>query len=239
VYHHVSPGQTLWSIARAYGVDVQTLARANQLSNTNALEVGQKLYIPGATQQRAVASRCPCEAENAKTLHSRKPSPVVTRLAEQTPVAKDTSTRSSGAQDMEGVLPVAFVWPLLGEVTRGFEPDGTRRHDGLDIVAPKGTPIQAAADGEVIFSGIGPGGYGRIVILQHQADMVTVYAHNEANLVSQGQHVQQGDYIATVGRSGRATGDHLHFEIRHRTVPVAPEKWLPRRQYNMAALEQG
>ena len=112
------------------------------------------------------------------------------------------------------------------QVSRGFEQNATRRHDGVDIVAPRGTSIQAAADGEVIFSGWGPGGYGRIVILQHQAEVVTIYAHNHDNLVRLGQRVRQGEPIATVGQSGRATGNHLHFEVRHKAVPIPPYKFL-------------
>jgi murein DD-endopeptidase MepM/ murein hydrolase activator NlpD len=115
---------------------------------------------------------------------------------------------------------------VQGEVSRGFEQNATRRHDGVDIVAPRGTSIQAAADGEVIFSGWGPGGYGRIVILQHQAEVITIYAHNHDNLVRLGQRVRQGEPIATVGQSGRATGNHLHFEVRYKAVPIPPYKFL-------------
>jgi murein DD-endopeptidase MepM/ murein hydrolase activator NlpD len=111
-------------------------------------------------------------------------------------------------------------------VTRDFEQEGMQRHDGIDIVAPADTPIQAAADGKVIYSDWGPGGYGRIVILQHGTDLVTVYAHNHRNLVRTGQFVRQGDQIATVGKSGRATGYHLHFEIRRKTIPIPPFELL-------------
>jgi murein DD-endopeptidase MepM/ murein hydrolase activator NlpD len=79
----------------------------------------------------------------------------------------------------------------------------------------------------VIYSDWGPGGYGRIVILQHRGDVVTVYAHNQHNLVRVGDLVRQGEYIATVGKTGRATAYHLHFEIRRRTVPVSPFLFLP------------
>jgi murein DD-endopeptidase MepM/ murein hydrolase activator NlpD len=132
---------------------------------------------------------------------------------------------------------VALIWPVQGEVSRGFEQDTTRRHDGVDIVAPRGTSVQAAADGEVIFSGWGPGGYGRIVILQHQAEVVTIYAHNHANLVRLGERVRQGEPIATVGQSGRATGNHLHFEVRYKAIPISPHKFLPSRPSNVAVLD--
>jgi lipoprotein NlpD len=237
VYHEVKQGQTLWSIARAYGVDVQTLARVNRVTNTTALYAGQKLYVPGATRQREIASRCPCGTEAVKPSPSVKPLSEILRPAERSSAAKAAHT--IGTAKETSLERVALIWPVQGEISRGFEHDATRRHDGIDIVAPRGTSIQAAADGEVIFSGWGPGGYGRIIILQHQAEVVTIYAHNHENLVRLGQRVRQGEPIATVGQSGRATGSHLHFEIRHKAIPIPPHKYLPPMPSNVAALDRG
>lgn len=238
IYHEVKQGQTLWSIARAYGVDVQTLARVNKLSDTTTLYTGQKLYVPGATQQRDIASRCPCRTETAKSSISSKSLAEILRPPERSSVTKATPVPVSISKEAS-LERMSFIWPVQGEVARGFEQEATRRHDGIDIVAPQGSVIQATADGEVIFSDWGPGGYGRIVILQHQVDVVTIYAHNHTNLVQPGQHVRQGDPIATVGQSGRATGNHLHFEVRYKAVPISPYKLLPRRPRNMAALDRG
>ena len=207
VYHYVKRGQTLWSISRAYKVDLQTLRHANGLSKSHILQIGQKLYIPGATQQRKVASRCPCPSK-------------------------------SPPQSSNGAMPhassksdtIQFHWPVQGTITRQFQRSGTQRHHGLDIAAPKGTSIRAVADGKVIFSDWGPGGYGRLVIIRHEVGLVTVYAHNDKNLVRVGQRVKQGESIATVGRSGRATGYHLHFEVRRKAIPVSPYQFLTRHQ---------
>lgn len=237
IYHEVKQGQTLWSIARAYGIDVQTLARVNQLSNA-ALYVSQKLYVPGATQQHEIASRCPCGTETARPSISAKPPTEILRPPKRSSVTKASSISVSLPKEVL-LEKMSWMWPVQGEVARGFEQDATRRHDGIDIVAPRGSLIQAAADGKVIFSDWGPGGYGRIVILQHQVDIVTIYAHNHTNLVQAGQYVRQGDPIATVGQSGRATGNHLHFEVRYKAVPISPYKLLPRRPSNIAALDHG
>jgi lipoprotein NlpD len=238
IYHEVKHGQTLWSIARAYKADIQTLARVNHLSDTTVLEVGQKLYVPGATQQREIVSRCPCGTETSKPSNNTKPLTEIFRPAERPSGPKTSSTLASLPKEAP-LERLSFIWPVQGEVARGFEQDTTRRHDGIDIIAPQGTPIQAAADGEVIFSDWGPGGYGRIVILQHQADVITIYAHNHTNLVRAGQRVRQGEPIATVGQSGRATGNHLHFEVRYKAAPISPYKLLPRRPSNVAALDRG
>ena len=100
-------------------------------------------------------------------------------------------------------------------------------HQGIDIGGPAGTPIRAAEDGIVIFSDRGPGGYGVMVIVRHANGFHSIYAHNEKNLVKKGQKVRQGEAIALVGRTGRASGPHLHFEIRNRTVPKDPLFYLP------------
>ena len=236
VYHEVKPGQTLWSVARTYGVDVHTLARVNQVSDMAVLQVGQKLYVPGAIQQREIVSRCPCWTETVKPSSNVKVLSDILRPAVGSYSAKAAHPVVTAKET--ALERVALIWPVQGEVSRGFEQDATRRHDGVDIVAPKGTSVQAAADGEVIFSGWGPGGYGRLVILQHQAEVVTIYAHNHDNLVRLGQRIRQGEPIATVGQSGRATGNHLHFEVRHKAIPISPHKFLPPRPSNIAVLDR-
>jgi len=236
VYHEVKQGQTLWSIARAYGVDVRTLARVNQVADTTALYAGQKLYVPGASQQREIVRPCPCGTETVKPPSSVKALSEILHPVDGPSAAKTAHTIAPAKET--ALERITLIWPVQGEVSRGFEQNPTRRHDGVDIVAPRGTSIQAAADGEVIFSGWGPSGYGRIVILQHQAEVVTIYAHNHDNLVQLGQRVRQGEPIATVGQSGRATGNHLHFEVRHKAVPIPPYKFLPRPS-NVAALDRG
>lgn len=210
VYHRVQRGQTLWRIAQTYGVNVRTLARVNRLSDAAVLSVGQRLYIPGAKTPRRVASPCPCKPNTSSAGISA------------------SATVSAKRQNQTPSRNMHLIWPLAGTITRGFKQGGKHRHDGIDIAAPKATPIRAAADGEVIFSDWGPGGYGRIVILRHDADLVTVYAHNHRNLVRVGHFVRQGEAVATVGKSGRASGYHLHFEIRRKTVPISPFKFLSR-----------
>ncbi len=119
-----------------------------------------------------------------------------------------------------------LIWPVDGVVVSLFgQRDGTR-HDGVDIGAPEGTAIWAAAPGKVIFAGEQPG-YGLIVILSHENELVTVYAHNAANLVEDGDVVKQGDPIAQVGTSGGQSSPVLHFEVRVDKAPVNPLSRLP------------
>ena len=122
---------------------------------------------------------------------------------------------------------VDIIWPLRGKKTSGFGPRGKRHHDGVDIAAPTGTPVVAAAGGKVAYSGNGMRGYGRVVVIKHKNDLSTVYAHNSKLLVRMGDSVGQGQTIARVGQTGWATGPHLHFEVRRRGVPEDPMKFLP------------
>lgn len=119
-----------------------------------------------------------------------------------------------------------FLWPVAGTINSGFGPRGLGFHDGIDIAAPTGTPIVAIEDGEVIYSNE-LRGYGNMVIVRHPGGIVSVYAHNEANLVREGQKVTRGEVVAKVGSTGRVSGPHLHFEIRRNNVAEDPLRYLP------------
>jgi len=128
-------------------------------------------------------------------------------------------------------LPLALRWPLTTVAVVVGSPFGARwgkPHEGIDLPAPIGTPVFAAADGTVVYAGHGIRGYGNLVVIKHPGELLTVYAHNSALLVSQGQPVRAGDRIALVGQSGHATGPHLHFEVRSGQIPRDPMPYLPR-----------
>lgn len=122
-----------------------------------------------------------------------------------------------------------FKWPLKGIITSkfGYRKKG-QRHDGIDIAAKKGTPIYAAKSGKVIYSDNRLRHYGNTVILKHAGSWFTVYAHNKKNIAKVGDWVTQGKKIAEVGKTGRVTGPHLHFEIRKKEIAVNPFLYLPR-----------
>ena len=118
-------------------------------------------------------------------------------------------------------------WPIDGGIiTSRFGARNERHHDGIDIGAKEGTPILAAADGQVMFSGWAQG-YGMILIVKHPNHLTTVYAHNSKNRVKKNNRVKQGQVIGEVGQTGRSTGPHLHFEVRNDTHPKDPLLYLP------------
>jgi murein DD-endopeptidase MepM/ murein hydrolase activator NlpD len=133
--------------------------------------------------------------------------------------------------DWTALADAPSMWPIEGRIGSSF---GQREdpingegafHSGLDIDAPYGTPVRASADGEVADAGFNAG-YGREVVLSHGHDVSTVYGHLSAIAISIGQHVNRGQVIGYVGQSGRATGPHLHYEVRVHKVPVNPHKYL-------------
>jgi murein DD-endopeptidase MepM/ murein hydrolase activator NlpD len=145
--------------------------------------------------------------------------------------ALESGLTASFAGDWTELADAPSLWPVEGPIASGF---GVREdpingegafHTGVDIDAPIGTPVRAAADGDVTEAAMNAG-YGREVILDHGHDVLTVYGHLSAFAVFPGQHVIRGQVIGYVGRSGRATGPHLHYEVRVHNVPVNPHKYL-------------
>jgi murein DD-endopeptidase MepM/ murein hydrolase activator NlpD len=138
---------------------------------------------------------------------------------------------SSFSGDWTQLADAPSLWPLEGTVTSSF---GEREdpingegafHSGIDIAAPYGSPVRAAADGDVTNAAMGSG-YGREITIDHGHDVITVYGHLSAMIVVPGQHVSRGQVVGYVGRSGRSTGPHLHYEVRVHMVPVNPHKYL-------------
>jgi murein DD-endopeptidase MepM/ murein hydrolase activator NlpD len=136
--------------------------------------------------------------------------------------AKIQATQSSGSG---AVSAAGLIWPVNGPVTSPFGMRWGRMHDGIDIGAPSGTPIHAAAAGTVIYAGWMEG-YGNLVVLDHGNGLSTAYAHQSSIAVGYGQTVTQGQVIGYVGSTGHSTGPHLHFEVRVNGSPVDPLGYL-------------
>ncbi len=139
---------------------------------------------------------------------------------------------TGGSRAVPLAVPSRFVpdrrlqWPSDGLVSSGFGMRGGRFHGGIDISGERGTPIAAVDEGVVLFSGRGPDGYGNMVMLDHGSGFITLYAHNERNVVQQGERVRRGQTVAFMGNTGRATGTHVHFEIHQHGRLVDPMRWL-------------
>lgn len=121
-----------------------------------------------------------------------------------------------------------FQWPVAGAVSSGFGGRGLRHHNGIDILAPQGTPVRAAETGVVAYAGDGMRGFGNAVVLDHGGGATTLYGHLSEIHVRSGETVAAGSVIGAVGRTGNATTSHLHFELRWRGRSVDPADYLQR-----------
>jgi lipoprotein NlpD len=198
IHHIVRPGDNLFRIGKAYDVPFEELARLNGIRNPSQIRTGQRILIPGATRQLPVAIITPVDAP---------------------PVAPT-------APESEELTEPSLLSPVSGTINSGFGQRGASFHDGVDIGAPEGTPIRAVEHGEVVYSDQ-LRGYGNIVIVRHSGGLASVYAHNQINLVREGQQVARGEVIAKVGSTGRVTGPHLHFEIRKNNAAQDPRFYVP------------
>lgn len=137
------------------------------------------------------------------------------------------------------------MWPVAGEISSRFgwreSPygRGTKRHTGLDIMAEYGTPVRVSAPGVIVFAGRDSGGYGTTVVVDHGGDVQTLYGHLSGLYVSEGDRVRGGTAIGAVGSSGRATGVHLHYEVRVGNVPVDPLRYLKNQAPQQVAFVPG
>ncbi len=137
-----------------------------------------------------------------------------------------SAERYNGSHPKGRSADVRIAWPIQGKLSSRFGLREQVHHDGIDITAPRGTPIKAAEAGRVIHSDDGLAGYGNLIIVKHAGNLSTVYAHNDRNLVKVGDFVKKGQVIGEVGRSGRATTNHLHFEVRRDGRPRDPLQYL-------------
>jgi hypothetical protein len=123
--------------------------------------------------------------------------------------------------------PIALAWPVEAPLGNGFGPRGAHFHAGIDLLAPAGTPVKAAAPGRVAYAGRIAGGWGKLVVVAHARRVRTMYAHLSAVAVDVGEHVRTGSRIGSVGATGNATGPHLHLEVRLGAAAVDPSSALP------------
>jgi murein DD-endopeptidase MepM/ murein hydrolase activator NlpD len=200
VYHVVRRHQTLYRICKTYQVDIHEVAFLNDITDHSKIQVGQRIFIPGAKKVLKVEIVIDDVVAESEEREKKRPETIYKKMD--------------------------FIWPVEGKCTNPFEDDERKRHQGIDISCSSGTPIKASSAGKVVYSGNTVKGYGNMIILRHTEEFVTVYAHNQVNLVEEGMQVEKGQIIGKVGRTGRASGSHLHFEIRINNEAVDPMLYL-------------
>lgn len=251
--HVVKDGETLGGIANRAEVPRGLIAEANGLKEPYALRTGQKLAIPrrrsytvkegetgfGIALDQGVAWSAIAAASGIDPKDPVKPGqklviPTVSRAATSAPVATaspaPSPSPSASAAPLKDTAAPKFAWPVDGKVRRGFVAKVGDKpwHDGIDVLAAKGTAIRASAAGKVIFAGQGPEEYGLTVILYHTGRWTTTYSYLDQITVKDGEEVTAGERIGLNGQTGLATEPQLHFEIRRNREALDPAKFLPK-----------
>ncbi len=235
--HIVQPGDTIYRISRTYDVALSRLVQLNGIEPPYKIVVGRSLRLPDSVEP---------EKRSTVPLRSRKASkpasvnlPTEARDREKPrpkskPFSKSSQT-APGPRKAVAVVPKPpplsnrkFLLPVRGRLLSKFGPKGRGlRNDGVNIAAPRGTPVRAAENGIVVYSGNALLGFGNMVLIRHANGYMTAYAHNESVSVGRGDTVRRGQVIATVGSSGNVSSPQLHFEIRKGKRAINPAKLMP------------
>jgi murein DD-endopeptidase MepM/ murein hydrolase activator NlpD len=237
--HVVNHGDTLLSISRRNHIPVAELAKANKLEPSSKLKLGMKLTVPGAKTAAAAPVAQPAAVAAAQP--GVAPLPPATKVAAATTVPPQTAHLAQATTKIEdapaaetpvkaseatGALPT-FRWPVRGKVITAYGAKANgKANDGINLAVPEGTPVKAAEDGVVAYSGNELKGYGNLVLVRHSNGYVTAYAHASELLVKRGDTIKRGQTIAKSGQSGEVGSPQLHFEIRKGSSPVDPLQFL-------------
>ena len=208
-HHHVKVGETLYSIAFAYGRDHRDVARWNNIRKPYTIFPKQKLRVIPITSDR-------------------KKQKQITKVKVSNNTARKQITSSNNKTDYVPNSKLKWLWPTQGKVVSTFSiRDPGRR--GIDIVGRKGQPVKAAAAGRVVYRGSGLRGYGNLIILKHNETYFSAYAHTEGVVVKENEKVKLGQKLADMSNTS-SDKTKLHFEIRRNGKPVNPMRYLPKRR---------
>lgn len=229
-YHTVKAGETGITIARAYGADWDRIVATNELKAPYTLRVGQRLRLPTREQVRemTLAERAAAFTIDIDDLISGSEPAATEAAAAAHPAGETAPPQAVAALPPPPAFNGRFIAPVEGRLISRFgAKSGGLYNDGINLRAPAGAPIRAAANGVVVYAGNAIEGFGNLVLLKHDGGWVTAYAHAEDLLVIRGDTVRQGDPIARVGKTGSVDEPQLHFEIRQGKKPVDPLPHLP------------
>lgn len=228
-HYEVEPGDTLYSIAFRANVDVREVASWNNLPAPYTIVPGQKIRLaaPASKPPQSIASTPKKEYVGKQ---NKSKAVTVKQQAVAKPPAAPIGSPVVLPRKNEPAMPaskdIQWQWPSPAKVTREFSTAATGTK-GIDFAGTAGDPVYAAASGKVVYAGNALKGYGQLIILKHNDDYITAYAHNQKLLVKEQQWVNKGDEIATMGDTD-AERVKLHFQVRFRGKSVNPRHYLPR-----------
>jgi lipoprotein NlpD len=219
----VARGDTLYSIAWQHGLGYRELASINGIKSPYTIYSGQRLRVrpaAGSGGARAAPLRQSKPIMSSAAVAAPAPKPAA-RPANRPPPKPRPQTTAAPA--FNGT----WVWPTRGRVLSRYQAKSSGKR-GIEIGGHADQPVKAAANGAVVYAGSGLVGYGRLIIVKHNENLLSAYGHNSKLLVAEGEHVTAGQQIAKMGSSGTSRNE-LYFEIRKDGKPVNPLKYLPRK----------
>ena len=220
-YYTVKQGDTLIKIGLESGQSYREIARWNALENPNRIEIGQALRV--VPPEEVVVVKPVTSAKVSSTALPPASAASAPAKAASAPASNPVPAAPASTATEDDI---AFAWPAKGEILDGF--DEAKNRKGLDIGGANGDAVLAAADGKVVYADAGLRGYGKLIIIKHNSQFLTAYAHNQTLLVKEDQVVKKGQKIAEMGNTD-ADRTKLHFEVRKQGKPVDPSKYLPAR----------
>jgi murein DD-endopeptidase MepM/ murein hydrolase activator NlpD len=239
--HEVKEGDTVEIVAKMYEVSPSQLVKLNDLTYPYRLTIGQKLRLPAPTQKVAVSQPQAIQPEswtgesaavqgvqrepignsaaNTAVTPDRKPAQVQQASTARASIPQAETPKLSGNGQ--------FMRPVEGRIISTYGPKADGLHnDGINIQAPKGSPVRAAQNGVVVYTGDDLAGYGNLVLIRHDGGLMSAYAHLDKTLIKRGEQVMRGQSIGTVGTSGHVDAPQLHFEIRRGSKAINPTTYL-------------
>ncbi len=230
--HVVSKGDTVFAISKRYDVSRKELMRLNGVGAPFTIKIGQTLLLPAPQATgTAVAAVDRGEGDQSTGPSVSATPPASSQVAIAPPPRQVIVPPSTNIPRPKGLSKDGFLWPVSGRVISRFGPKrGGLHNDGINISAPRGTPIVAAQNGVVAYRGNELRGFGNLILIKHAKGYMTAYAHTDRITVKRGQRVQRGQTIAKVGSSGNVGKPQLHFEIRKGRRAVNPAKYLRQRR---------
>jgi lipoprotein NlpD len=232
----VRAGETLYSIAWRADSDVRQLAKLNNIRPPYNIYSGQKLFLVSKNKGKSTK---PSNSKHSSKYQTKSSNPTSTKVVKKTVASSKKQAYGenvSGTKVVRSNIPKTsfsqkvrrWQWPVKGKIIATFS-SKVQGNKGIDIAGRRGTNIRASASGKVVYAGSALRGYGKLIIIKHNDDYLSAYAHNDKILVKEQQQIKSGDVIAKMGNTD-AQRVMLHFEVRFRGKSVDPLKYLPKKQ---------
>ena len=229
VYHTVKKGENITKISQLYNIDENKLRKENSIpEGVDELKEGSAIFIPGTDEviETQPVSETPAEVEQTELTQpapdETQPQPEETLKPENEPEQEHITPEEPEAENGETMQ---FIWPAVGKIVQNFSSNNPKS-DGIDIEFEKSTEIHAVADGKVIYSA-SHSNFGNMVIIQHDNNIITVYAYLHTIFAKEGLSIKQNSVLGIADANEKKSVPTLHFEVRKTAKPADPMKYLP------------